>query len=229
VPTFWSPQAKKEKYRRRNADRRNAYSAVPYGHGRASNVRRTTVGVPPRFSPPRSLSSQGTQPQAMLPGTRPLRLTGFPRPCLSQSSECTSRPGRSAEGLMPKAARERVATPRAGTALARTAWNACRAASDWARFDWCHVTEIGTCVNAAVTSRFRHSRHESRHPEVRALRASKDCGSVWRATSPGCRHAKACECNGGAPTGTELIRPSRSQDKFGHASLPLRMPTSNLL
>jgi hypothetical protein len=26
-------------------------SAVPYGHGRASSVRRTTVGVPPRFSP----------------------------------------------------------------------------------------------------------------------------------------------------------------------------------
>ncbi|MFZ0149518.1 MAG: hypothetical protein WAM72_14500, partial [Xanthobacteraceae bacterium] len=40
-------------------------------------------------------------------------------PCLSQSSDCTSRPGPSAEGLMPKAARERVASPRAGTALAR--------------------------------------------------------------------------------------------------------------
>jgi hypothetical protein len=76
------------------------------------------------------LKRGGTQPQAMLPGTRPLRLTGFPRPCLSQSSECTSRPGPSAEGLMPKAARERVASPRAGTALARTAWNASQAASE---------------------------------------------------------------------------------------------------
>ena len=83
----------------------------------AHDCRRSTAVLAPR-----SLSSQGTQPQAMFPGTRPLCMTGFPRPCLSQSSECTSRPGPSAEGLMPKAARERVASPPAGTALARAIW-----------------------------------------------------------------------------------------------------------
>jgi hypothetical protein len=50
---------RKKKYRRGNADRRNAYSAVPDGHGRASNVRRTTVGVPPRFSSQRVFHRKG--------------------------------------------------------------------------------------------------------------------------------------------------------------------------
>ena len=84
------------------------------GNGRGQHIYRRSTAV----LAPRSLSSQGTQPQAMLPGTRPLCMTGFPRPCLSQSSDCTSRPSRNARGLMPKAARERVAKPRAGTALA---------------------------------------------------------------------------------------------------------------
>jgi len=83
-----------------------ALRARPRLKREAHDCRRSTAVLAPR-----SLSSQGTQPQAMLPGTRPVRMTGFPRPCLSQSSECTSRPGHSAEGLMPKAARERVASP----------------------------------------------------------------------------------------------------------------------
>jgi hypothetical protein len=91
-----------------------AVRARPRLKREAHDCRRSTAVLVPR-----SLSSQGTQPQAMLPGTRPVCLTGFPRPCLSQSSDCTSRPGPSAEGLMPKAARERVASPPAGTALAR--------------------------------------------------------------------------------------------------------------
>ena len=91
-----------------------ALRARPRLKREAHDCRRSTAGLTPR-----SLSSQGAQPQAMLPGTRPVCMTGFPRPCLSQSSDCTSRPGPSAEGLMPKAARERVAAPRAGTALAR--------------------------------------------------------------------------------------------------------------
>jgi hypothetical protein len=45
---------------------------------------------------------------------------------------------------MPKAARERVASPPAGTALARAAWNASQAASDWARFGF--VIKMGTNV-----------------------------------------------------------------------------------
>ncbi len=54
---------------------------------------------------------------------------------------------------MPKAARERVATPPAGTALARAAWNASQAASDWAR-DGPYVTNTGTNVNVSVTRNF---------------------------------------------------------------------------
>jgi len=39
------------------------------GRSRAWSARRTSIGVPPRRLVPRSLSSQGTQPQARLPGT----------------------------------------------------------------------------------------------------------------------------------------------------------------
>ena len=51
---------------------------------------------------PRSLSSQGTQPRARLPGTwRTVicPLSGITRPCLSHSPARTAHPGRSAEGL----------------------------------------------------------------------------------------------------------------------------------
>ena len=41
---------------------------------------------------------------------------GVTRSFLSQSRECTSRIGRSTDKLMPKAARERIASPRAGAA-----------------------------------------------------------------------------------------------------------------
>jgi hypothetical protein len=59
----------RKKYRRRNADRRNPYSAVPYGHGRASNVRRTSIGVPPRFSPQGVFHRKGLSTRLLLPGT----------------------------------------------------------------------------------------------------------------------------------------------------------------
>ena len=89
--------------------------AVPYGHGRAPVGVRTTVGVPPRLLP-RGLSSPKAQRQARLPGVWPIRRAGVTRPDLSQSSDSTSRAGRSAGRLMPDAARERVAKPPAGTA-----------------------------------------------------------------------------------------------------------------
>jgi hypothetical protein len=41
------PKRKKSEAKRRQTQ---GSSAVPYGHGRASNVRRTSIGVPPRFS-----------------------------------------------------------------------------------------------------------------------------------------------------------------------------------
>jgi hypothetical protein len=87
---------------------------------------------------PRSVSSQGAQPQARLPGTwRPVvcSLSGFPRPCLSLSPARTAHPSRSARGLMPKAARVQVASPPAGTALAPRPGTACQATSVWARFE----------------------------------------------------------------------------------------------
>src|SRR6516165_3916189 len=40
----------KKKIRRRNTDRRNEYSAVPTGPAAPANGRRTSIGVPPRFS-----------------------------------------------------------------------------------------------------------------------------------------------------------------------------------
>jgi hypothetical protein len=56
---------------------------------------------------------------------------GVTHPCLSLSPARTAHPGRSAEGLMPKAARERVASPPAGTALVRVCPGyACRATSE---------------------------------------------------------------------------------------------------
>jgi hypothetical protein len=122
------------KIRRRNADRRKALlpcrRARPRLKREAHDCRRSTAALTPR-----SLSSQGTQPQAMLPGTRPVWMTGFPRPCLSQSSECTSRPGPSAEGLTPEAARERVASPaRAPHSPARSGMPA-GSRPRWARYE----------------------------------------------------------------------------------------------
>jgi len=61
-----------------------------------------------------------------------------------------SRPGRSARRRSPNAARERVASPRAGTALARAAWNASRPRPNHrARFG-VSVTGIGTNVKGDV-------------------------------------------------------------------------------
>ena len=59
----------------------------------------------------------------------PVRRAGVTRPYLSQSSEL-SRPSRSARGLLPNAARERVTNPHAGAALARAIRHARRAASE---------------------------------------------------------------------------------------------------
>src|SRR5579859_4286575 len=44
-------RTKERKCRKRNADRRKSHSAGPYGPGRAWSARRTSIGVPPRFSP----------------------------------------------------------------------------------------------------------------------------------------------------------------------------------
>ena len=91
---------------------------------------------------PRSLSSQGTQHQARLPATwrgHVLRipLSGRYPPLPVPVQRRTSRSGRNAGEMMPNAARERVASPPAGAALARGLWPAGRSPSDWARFRKC--------------------------------------------------------------------------------------------
>jgi hypothetical protein len=100
------------------------YSALASGHGRAWSARRTSIGVPPRRLVPRSLSSQGTQLQARLPGTwrgHVLRipLSGRYPPLPVPVQRASRTPSRSARGLMPKAARARVASPPPGAALVR--------------------------------------------------------------------------------------------------------------
>ena len=83
-----------KKIRRRNADRRNEYSAVANGHGRdckhqAHIYRRSTAVLVPR-----SLSSQGTQHQAFTSWdvAVSVRRAGVTRPYLSQSSERSRAP-----------------------------------------------------------------------------------------------------------------------------------------
>ena len=58
---------------------------------------------------------------------------------------------------MPKAARARVASPPAGTALARVIRHACRVTSEMGEIR-SYVTETGTMVNVTVTSHLRHCR-----------------------------------------------------------------------
>jgi hypothetical protein len=62
----------------------------------------------------------------------------------------------------PGSARERLATPRAGAALAPCMRPAGRSPSDWARFG-AYVTEMGTNVNSAVTF---FSRPASMRPQI---------------------------------------------------------------
>jgi hypothetical protein len=81
----------------------------------------------------------------------PVRRAGVTRPDLSQSSDSTSRAGRSAGRLMPDAARERVANPPAGTALARAIWECLPGRVRKGRGSALYVTETGTNVNRSVT------------------------------------------------------------------------------
>jgi len=86
--------------RRRNADRRNEYSAVANGHGRARSARRTSIGVPPRFSSQGVFHRKGLSTRLSLPGTwRPVWLAverALPAPT------CPSPANAVAPRLMPK-------------------------------------------------------------------------------------------------------------------------------
>ena len=85
-------------------------------------------------------------------GRRPCAVkTGVTRPHLSQSSDSTSRAGRSAGRLMPDAARERIAKPPAGTALAPQSRECLPDRVRYGRGSTLYVSETGTCVNRSVT------------------------------------------------------------------------------
>jgi hypothetical protein len=85
-------------------------------------------------------------------------LSGITRACLSQSSDAPRALVVMLESLMPKAARARVASPPAGTALARAAWDCLPGRVRLGRGSIVHVTSSVTYVNVAVTQQFRHCR-----------------------------------------------------------------------
>src|ERR1700751_2106505 len=87
------------------------------------SARRTSIGVPPRFSPQGVFHRKGLSLRPGFLGRGGTRfaypLSGCYPPLPVQFSPArTAHPSRSARGMMPKAARARVASPPAGTALA---------------------------------------------------------------------------------------------------------------
>src|SRR5262249_51167702 len=92
---------------------------------------------------------------------------------------------------MPKAARERVASPRAGTALApqpsspaarQPGSPACiRAASDAARLLWLHVTNKATIVNGSETTLVSRACTALYSPPVHARERVVGKGQGWGA------------------------------------------------
>src|SRR5437764_569717 len=113
---------RKKKIRKRNADRRNWYSAVASATAapwiaKAHIYRRSTAASRPKesFIARDSASGQASWDVAdiNLPFERALPAPACPSPAR------IAHPSRSARGLMPKAARARVASPPAGAALVR--------------------------------------------------------------------------------------------------------------
>ena len=99
-------------------------------------------------------SRQGARSRPRL-SLRP-RFLGRGRLCWRVFRRCTSRRSRSATRLMPKAAREGVANPHAGTALARTPWPAGQSASEsWARIEIICNQYGDDLVNGNETNNFR--------------------------------------------------------------------------
>ena len=138
----------RKKIRRRNADRRNGRSPCRTGTAAPPYGRRTSIGVPPRFLLRRPNAT--AQLQSALPGMGPVS-GRYPQTGPSQYSEAPRRPVVLPVGRVPEAARERVASPPAGTALALAARNASRPRPNIGRDSELYVTEMGTNVNDAVT------------------------------------------------------------------------------
>ena len=94
----------------------DAMSILPCHRARrAWSARRTSIGVPPRFWLRRPNAT--AQLQSALPGMGPV-CGRYPQTDPSQYSEAPRRPVVLLVGRVPEAARERVANPPAGTALA---------------------------------------------------------------------------------------------------------------
>ena len=114
-------QERKQMSEAKRRQRQLSHSAGPYGpRPRPSTERRTSIGVPPRFSPQGVFHRKGL---SLRPGFLGRGGTRFAYPL---SGRYPPRPATRApvivpRGLMPKAARARVASPPAGTALARAA------------------------------------------------------------------------------------------------------------
>src|SRR5689334_12115153 len=91
------------------------------GHGRAWIARRTSIGVPPRFSPQGVFHRKG---RSLRPGFLGRGLSVervLPAPACPTVQRAPRAPVVVPRGLMPKTARARGASPPAGTALARAA------------------------------------------------------------------------------------------------------------
>jgi len=120
---------------------------------------------------------------------------------------------------MPKAARGRVASPPAGTALARAIRDCLPGRVRHRRGSEFYVTETATYVNVGVTRN---------HPEIRAAqpRTLKDDGTQSRGASAG-----SFEGRNGLPSRKQVGFLSRPpQDDGGRANnglnLPARRPNS---
>jgi hypothetical protein len=147
------------------------------GPGRAPIGVRTSVGVPPRFSPQGVFHRKelSLRPGFLGRGLSVERV--LPAPACPLSPARTAHPGHSAEGLMPKAARERVASPPAGTATSPRDPALPAGPRPLLGEAGLYVSETVTIVNRSVTIIF------NRHPEVRAERASKGDGPGASANS----------------------------------------------
>jgi hypothetical protein len=126
-------------------------SAVPDGHGRAPIRGAHHLSAFHRGSrPEESFIARDSAPGFCFLGRGLSVEWALPTPAYPSPAR-SSRPGHSAKGLMPNAARERVAKPRAGTALAPGLRPAGRNPSDWARFGLCNVFSDIRQVSVTIT------------------------------------------------------------------------------
>jgi len=178
VPSGLRKNERKAKSRKQNADRRNWYSAVASAtaappDGEAHIYRRSTAVLVPR-----SLSSQGTKPQARLPGTRRDTFCAsferaLPAPACPSPAKAPRAPVWCRRDDAQSRPRARVASPPAGTALARAIRDCLPGRVRHRRGSEFYVTETATYVNVGVTRN---------HPEIRAAqpRTLKDDGTQSR-------------------------------------------------